>query len=91
VEVVSPENRQRYRLGPEVKGVVITAIDAEGPASDKNLAPGDVILEIAQQKVASPADIDAKIDAEAKAGHTAVLLLVNHAGEQKFVGIKLGK
>jgi serine protease Do len=91
MEAISPDTRARYQLKAGIAGVVVTDVDPAGPASDKNLRPGDVIVEVAQQKVNSPAEVEAKVEAEAKAGHTAVLLLVNRDGQQSYVGLKIGK
>ena len=41
------------RSATRVKGVVILGVDANSPAADKRLSPGDVIVEIAQEAVAS--------------------------------------
>jgi serine protease Do len=88
LEALNPENRNRYRIADNVRGVLVTAIDAGGPAADK-IKPGDVIVEVVQQKVGQPAEVEAKVDAEAKAGKAAVLLLVNRAGQQSFIGIQV--
>ena len=48
---VSPESRRRFRLNGKVEGVVVTEVDADSPAGQKNIRPGDVITEVAQQKV----------------------------------------
>ena len=91
LEPISADTRQRYRLGNDVRGVVVTEVDPNGSASDKGIRPGDVIVEVAQQKVVTPEDVDAKVEAEAKAGHAAVLLLINRGGQQNYIGVKLGK
>jgi serine protease Do len=90
LEALNPENRNRYRVEDNVRGVLVTAIDAGGPSADK-LRPGDVIVEVAQQRVLQPTDVDAKVDTESKAGKTAVLLLVNRQGQQSFIGIQVRK
>jgi len=86
---VSPESRRRYHLSDKVQGVVVTDVDAESPAGQKNIKPGDVITEVAQQKVSSPEDVSARLDAERKAGHKVVLLEVSRGGELTFIGVRL--
>src|SRR5262249_57383535 len=39
------------------KGVVVTAVDPDGPAAERGFKTGDVILEVAGKTVSSPADI----------------------------------
>src|SRR5216683_4549078 len=65
---LSDDLRKRYKIKDTVKGVVITGIDASSPAADKRLSPGDVIVEIAQEAVASTDDFQAKIDKLKKDG-----------------------
>jgi serine protease Do len=88
LQAISPEARNRYRIENNVNGVVVTAVDPTGPAGDK-VRPGDVIIEVAQQRVTTPAEVDAKVDAETKAGRTAILLLVNRGGQQSFIGVRV--
>jgi serine protease Do len=88
LQAISPEARNRYRIENNVNGVVVTAVDPTGPAGDKVRA-GDVIVEVAQQRVTTPAEVDAKVDAETKAGRTAILLLVNRGGQQSFIGVRV--
>jgi serine protease Do len=86
---VSPEARRRYHLDAKVAGVVVTDVDADSPAGQKNIRAGDVITEVAQQKVSSPDEVSAKFDAERKAGRKLVLLQVSRGGELTFIGIRL--
>lgn len=86
---VSPDARRRYHLDNKVAGVVVTDVDADSPAGQKNIRAGDVITEVAQQKVGSPDEVAAKLDAERKAGHKVVLLQVSRGGELTFIGIRL--
>ena len=87
---MSDDLRKRYKIKDTVKGVVITGVDASSPAADKRLSPGDVIVEIAQEAVASADDFQAKIDKLKKDGRTSALLLVGGAdGELRFVALSL--
>jgi serine protease Do len=87
---LSDELRKRYKIKDTVKGVVITGIDAGSPAAEKRMSPGDVIVEIAQEAVASPDDFQAKIDKLKKDGRRSALLLVAGAdGEMRFVALSL--
>src|SRR5882762_2886805 len=87
---MSDDLRKRYKIKDTVKGVVITGVDANSPAADKRLSPGDVIVEIAQEAVASADDFQAKIDKLKKDGRKSALLLVAGAdGELRFVALAL--
>jgi serine protease Do len=87
---MSDDLRKRYKIKDTVTGLVITGIDASSPAADKRLAAGDVIVEIAQEAVASTDDFQAKIDKLKKDGRKSALLLVAGAdGELRFVALSL--
>jgi serine protease Do len=87
---MSDDLRKRYKIKDTVKGVIITGVDANSPAADKRLAPGDVIVEIAQEAVASADELQAKIDKLKKDGRKSALLLVAGAdGELRFVALSL--
>jgi serine protease Do len=87
---MSDDLRKRYKIKDTVKGVVITGVDASSPAADKRLSPGDVIVEIAQEAVASADDFQTKIDKLKKDGRKSALLLVAGAdGELRFVALSL--
>jgi len=86
---LTAESRRRFRLDAKVSGVLVTDVDADSPAGQKNIRTGDVITEVAQQKVTSPDDVSAKLDAERKAGHKVVLLQVSRGGELTFIGVRI--
>src|ERR1700745_2618387 len=52
---LSKDLRSRYKIKDSVKGVVITSVDGASDAADKRLSAGEVIVEVAQEAVASAA------------------------------------
>jgi serine protease Do len=83
--------RNRYQIPGAVRGVLVTKVDPAGPAAEKGLAPGDVIVEVAQEPVAQPKDVTMKV-AKATAGNKkSVLLLVNRQGELSFVAVRVAQ
>ena len=82
--------RKRFKIKDSVKGVVITAVDANSNAAEKRLNAGDVIVEVAQEQVASADDFQKKVDKLKKDGKkTALLLVANAEGEVRFVALSL--
>jgi serine protease Do len=81
--------RSKYKLGPDVQGVLITGVDAASEAGEKNLMPGDVILRLQNQPVTSPEEVSRRVDADAKAGQKVELLLVDRDGVPTYVAIRL--
>jgi serine protease Do len=49
--------RHTFGLGRDQTGVVVTQIAADGAAADAGLSPGDVIIEVQQEKVAAAEDV----------------------------------
>jgi serine protease Do len=86
---LTPELRDRYGLANDVSGVVITDIDNSGPAADKGMRAGDVVVEVAQDDVKTTDQILGKIDEAKKAGRKSVLLLVDRQGDLRFVAVKI--
>ncbi len=82
--------RKRYKIKDSVKGVIITGVDSNSPASEKRLSAGDVIVEVAQEAIGTAVDLQKKIDQLKTAGRKSALLLVsNPDGELRFVALSL--
>jgi serine protease Do len=85
------------RLGLELaparegEGVAVAAVDPDGPAAQKGVKEGDVILEVGGQAVSKPADVKAGLEAAHKAGKAAVLLRVKSKEGTRFVAIAMPK
>jgi len=86
---ITPETRQELDIPDSVSGVVITDVDSNGSAADEGLRPGDIIEQVGQKKVHTPADVDAIVEAALAAKQDDVLLLVNRQGNEVFVAIKV--
>ncbi len=73
------------------KGVVVTAVDPDGPAAEQGIRSGDVILDVGGNAVANAQDVRKAIS-EAKAqGRHDVLMRVKSAKATTFVAVPLGK
>jgi serine protease Do len=84
------ELRRRYKIKDGVNGVVITGVDVNSAAAEKRLNAGDVIVEVAQEVVASATDVQKRIDQLKKEGRKSALLLVANAeGDLRFVALSL--
>ncbi|MCA1458488.1 Do family serine endopeptidase [Bradyrhizobium sp. BRP22] len=82
--------RTKYKIKESVKGVIITGVDGASDAAEKRLSAGDVIVEVAQEAVASAADIKKRVDQLKKDGKKSVLLLVSNGdGELRFVALSV--
>ena len=87
---MSDDLRRRYKIKETVNGVVITGIDANSPAAEKRLSPGDVIVAVQGEPVASPDAMQARLDQLKKDGRKVVMLLLSKPdGETQFVALSL--
>ncbi len=89
VSAITAELRKQFEIAESVKGVVITKVNPNAPPQSRQLRPGDVVLEVSQQPVASPTDVQDRVAKAKAAGQKAVLLLVERRGEQTFLALSL--
>src|SRR5207237_3763583 len=86
---ITPEMKERFSLSDDAKGVVVVDVAKDGPAADKGLKAGDVIMEAAQEEIKSAKQVSGKIDDAKKAGRKSILLLVERQGDLRFVALRL--
>ena len=72
-------------------GVVVTQVDPDGPAAAQGFRTGDVILDVAGKRVASPDEVR-KAFADARTGGKRTVLLRVKSGENtRFLAVQLGR
>ncbi|CCQ73485.1 DegQ family serine endoprotease [Magnetospira sp. QH-2] len=82
--------RNRFSLGEgEIKGVVVTDVDQEGPAAEKGVQEGDIIVEVNQYEIGAPKDVIQRIEEARKGKRRSVLLFVERQGDLRIVGVRL--
>ncbi|WP_245513332.1 DegQ family serine endoprotease [Enterovirga rhinocerotis] len=90
LSAVSEDLRRRYGIKDGQKGVVITRVDPNSSAADKRIQPGELIVEVGQEAVSSPADVAKRVETLKKEGRKSALLLVANAqGEVRFVAVTI--
>lgn len=87
---LTPENRKKYSIKSDVKGVLISEVAGNGAARERGLSAGDVIMEVAQQEVTTPTEVIKAVKASGADGKP-VLMLINHQGDSRFVGLPTKK
>jgi serine protease Do len=70
---------------------IVTDVDPNSPAGEKNFRPGDVIVEVQSQPVRSPEDVLRHLESDSRAGRKVELLLVNRDGVATYVALRLGE
>ncbi len=89
VAPITDELRQRFNLRAEQRGVVIVEVAPNSPASERELRPGDVIVEVQQERVATPAEVQERIARLRQQNRAVALFAVEGAGGQRFVPLRL--
>jgi serine protease Do len=72
------------------KGVVVTGVDPEGPAAERGIQSGDVILDVGGTAVNSAGDIRDALSKAKADGKRDVLMRVKSANAVRFVALPVG-
>jgi serine protease Do len=91
VAEISPATRERFNLDEDVSGVVVTEVTADGPAATKGIQAGDVIVEVDQQAVGTPADVEKRVGDAKSNGYKVVTLLVYREGDFQWVAVRIAQ
>ncbi|WP_370853002.1 DegQ family serine endoprotease [Pararhizobium haloflavum] len=90
LDELTEDRRTEFSIGEDVEGVLIAEVDPESEAADKEIAAGEVIVEIAQESVSTPDEAQARIDALREEGRrNALLMIANASGELRFVTLRM--
>jgi serine protease Do len=85
------KGRDKFGLSGDAEGVLVVDVDQNGPAAEKDLRAGDVIVEVDQKAVKSPGEVRDRVKAAQDNGYRVVTLLVNRKGDFQWVAVKIGK
>jgi serine protease Do len=88
---MTPDLKDRFQIGADQKGVVITDVKQGGVAADRGLKAGDVIVEVQQVEVASPDDVMKKVEAQRAQDRKSVLMLIQGQDGVRYVPLPLTK
>ena len=88
---LAPASTLAQEGGQSQDGVLITRVNDGSEASAKGLQSGDIILEVAGDKVMAPSDVLKSIDSAKAKGRKAVLFRVKSGDQERFVALTLGK
>ncbi len=76
--------------GAGARGVVVTAVDPDGPAAEHGLQSGDVILDVAGNSIGNAGDLrQALVEAKSQGKHD-VLMRVKSADNTHFLAMPIG-
>jgi len=73
------------------EGVLVTAVDPDGPAAEHGFRTGDLILDVGGKTVATPGDIRKALAEARTQGKRTVLMRVKSGEAMKFVALPVGR
>ena len=89
LSVLTDTLREEFGVDDSINGVVVVSAETDGPSSAKGIAPGNVIVEVGQEPVATPDEVAAGVEKAREAGRKSVLLLVHGDGDLRFVPVAI--
>jgi uncharacterized caspase-like protein len=87
---LSQASRERYKLTEDAKGVAISKVADNGPAAEKGIRAGDLIVEVLQETVSTPTQVSEIINKARKAKRRSVLFLIEGEHGLRFVALPSG-
>ena len=88
---ITDELRSKFHIDAQQKGIVVTDVVQDGVAATRGMKPGDVIVEVAQQAVGSPADMQKQLDDARSKNKKTVLVLVQGADGFRYTPLPVAK
>ena len=88
VAAITQDIAREYGLSDDVAGLIVAAVAEDGPAAAKGIRAGDVIVEIDQDEITSPAEVGPLLDSAGHAGR-ALLLLYRRGEEFLFAVLRV--
>ena len=82
--------REKYEIAEGVEGVVILKVDEDSAAAEKRIVEGDVIVEVAQEVVENPQEVERRVEKLKEDGRrNALLMIANKTGELRFITVPM--
>lgn len=82
--------RQKFGIGKDVSGVVVSEVTPNSNAAERGVAAGDVITEIQQESVKTAKEVNDRIAKLKSQGRKiALLMLASKTGEIRFVTVRI--
>ena len=86
---ITDDLRDKFKLSQDQKGVVVTDVAPDGNAAGRGLKPGDVIVEVQQEPVSNPSDVQERMDRYRKQNRKTVLMLIQSGDGLRWVPVPL--
>jgi len=88
---VSAKLRDQFKLSDDVEGVIVIDVAEGSEAAEKDIRPGDQILEVQLKPVASVADVKASVKEIMASDRKSILMLTRRGLGSRFVALSMEK
>ncbi|MFT6556478.1 MAG: serine protease Do [Sneathiella sp.] len=88
---VTDQVRQEFKLSDEVEGVIVVDVDESSEAGEKDIRPGDQILEVQLKPVKNIVDVKKTLSEASKSDRKSVLMLIKRGVSSRFVALSTEK
>jgi serine protease Do len=75
--------------GTGSQGVVVVEVDSNGPAADKGIKAGDIIMNVGATAVSTPGEVQKQLAELRQAGKRSVLMRVKSGKDTRYVALPL--
>jgi serine protease Do len=75
--------------GEGTRGVVVTDVDPDGPAAERGVHAGDIILDVAGKTVDNPLEVRDAVEHARSAGKQAVLMRIKSGATARYIAVPL--
>ncbi len=91
LSMITPQLRDTFNIDDNIEGVLVTNVDPDSAAAEKQIRPGDVIVEIGQEEVFRPDDVVNVVRRVTREDKKSILLGLNRRGDFRFVAVRIDK
>ncbi|WP_247220550.1 DegQ family serine endoprotease [Shinella oryzae] len=82
--------RKTFNIVESVKGVVITEVAPDTAAAERGIVPGDVIVEIGQEAVATAEEVKARVaKLKSEDRRNALLMIADRTGALRYITVRI--
>jgi serine protease Do len=86
---ITAQARKQYGLGPTLSGVLVSAVEPDSEAHDLGVVPGDVIINVQGQPVASPDAVRRAIETAHKDRRPFLAMLMRTKAGLRWVPLSI--
>lgn len=90
IQALTDEIRETDKIGPEIKGVIISKVEAGSHAEEKGIKVGEIIVQVGQETVVTAKDVETQVKRLSSEGRkNALLMISSKVGDIRFIVVRI--